>query len=256
MQINKIYMLKKFCQTIYSTLFIVLLFLVSTGIFAQNSKVKNLKKFDKKRLHFGYTLGFNTMNFSIHKADNFHNTSELSEIYSIESVAKVGFQVGIISNLRLGEYFDLRLLLNVTLGQRDLEYNIIEDTISSNKYKYSSHKMQIASTFLSFPFHIKYRAKRISNYRPYLIAGINPKIDLASQKKIKEEEMPKIRLKRFDFYYEIGFGVDYYLPYFKLSTEIKFGAGLLNIIKGDNTQYTNSIDKMNSRMFMISFHFE
>ena len=119
-----------------------------------------------------------------------------------------------------------------------------------------SHTMKIASTFIEFPIQIKYKSVRINNFCPYLIAGINPKIDFAARKKINEEEMPKIRLKNMDLYYEFGFGIDFYLTYFKLSTELKYGVGLMNMIEPDNTQFTSAIKKMNSRMIMLSFHFE
>jgi hypothetical protein len=116
--------------------------------------------------------------------------------------------------------------------------------------------MKLASTFVEFPLLLKYKAKRINNYRPYVIAGINYKLDLASKKKIKEEEMPKIRLKQGDFAYEIGFGIDFYTTYFKFSPEIKFAVGTLNVMVPDNTQYTSSIKYLKSNIFMLSFHFE
>ncbi len=97
---------------------------------------------------------------------------------------------------------------------------------------------------------------RINNYRPYLIVGINPKIDLAAQKKIKEEEMPKIRLNNLDVAWEVGTGIDFYLPYFKFSTELKYSAGLRNMVVPDGTQFTSSIKKMNSNIWTISLHFE
>jgi len=79
---------------------------------------------------------------------------------------------------------------------------------------------------------------------------------LAAQKKIKEEEMPKIRLNKFDLAWEIGFGIDFYLPYFKFSPEIKYSCGLNNMIARDNTQFTSSINRLSSNVWMLSFHFE
>ena len=68
--------------------------------------------------------------------------------------------------------------------------------------------------------------------------------------------MPKIRLKNFDLAWEVGFGIDFYLPYFKFSPEIKFSSGLRDMVVRDNTQFTSSIKKMNSNIWMLSFHFE
>ncbi|MDF1548975.1 MAG: porin family protein [Bacteroidales bacterium] len=235
----------------------VILFLLSLSLAAQEygQQQKNLPDYDQKWLHFGFTVGTNIMDFSIVKADDFFSETQFNQIYGIENRPNVGFHLGPISNLRLGEYFDFRLLINLSFGQRDLTYRLVEDTTAANPIL-STHKMKLASTYLEFPLLLKYKAMRIDNYRPYLIAGINPKIDLAAQKKIKEEEMPKIRLKNLDIAWEIGAGIDFYLPYFKLSTELKYSAGINNMVVRDDTQYTNAIKGIHSNIWMISLHFE
>ncbi|MBN1251736.1 MAG: PorT family protein [Bacteroidales bacterium] len=233
---------------------IIIIISLSTNVFAQREQPKNLQNFDNKWLHFGFTVGTNIMDFTIVNADNFFDETEVNYIYGIENQPSVGFHLGPVSNLRLGEYFDLRFLIDLSFGQRNLTYYFADTT--SGTRELSSKTMKIASTFIEFPLHIKYKSVRINNFRPYLIAGLNPKLDLAARKKIKEEEMPKIRLKNMDLYYEFGFGIDFYLTYFKFSTEIKYGIGLFDIIEPDNTQFTSSIERMNSRMLMLSFHFE
>ena len=137
-------------------------------------------------------------------------------------------------------------------GQRNISYVLK----SKKDTAYYTHEMKIESIFLDFPLLLKYKAARLNNYRPYLIGGASVRYDLASQKKIKEEEKPKIRLNPLDFYYELGFGIDFYLPYFKLSTELKLAVGLMNVLNRDNTEFTSSIGKMNSKLILLSFHFE
>ncbi len=232
---------------------IIFYILISTNLIAQKDIPKNLPNFDKKKLHFGFTIGTNIMDFSIIKANNFLNNAEVDYIYGIENKPSVGFHFGPVSNLKIGKNFDLRLLIDLSFGQRNLTY-YFADTSGTNAL--DSKTMKIASTFIEFPLLLKYQSKRINNYRPYLIGGVNTKIDLAARKKIKDDEMPKIRLKNTDLYYEFGFGIDFYLTYFKFSTEIKYGVGLFDIIVPDNTQFTSSINKMNSRILMISLHFE
>ncbi len=236
------------------TIFILLSISISSVV-AQIPKPQNLRKYDQQRLHFGFSVGFNTTDFVIRNSDNFFDTKEINEIYSIEVVQNPGFQLGGISNLRLGKYFDLRLLGYLTFAQRDLNYYILKDT-TQNGYVYDNHTMKISSIFWEMPLQIKYKAKRINNFRPYVVAGVNAKIDLSARKKIPEHEMPKIRLKRHNLYYEVGFGIDFYTTYFKFSPEIKYGVGVFNMLKPDGTQYTNSIDYLKSNILMISFHFE
>jgi hypothetical protein len=93
-----------------------------------------------------------------------------------------------------------------------------------------------------------------------LIGGMDIRRDMARNKEFNEDENIYIKLKPLDFYYEIGVGIDFYLAYFKFSTEIKYSVGTLNVVSSDASedfpQYANAIEKLNSRMFMISFHFE
>lgn len=189
------------------------------------------------------------MDFRIKHASNF---TSLDSVDNVENTRRMGFNISIVSSLRLSEYLDLRFLPGLSFGQRDLTYSYF----NKEKNTTQTRTMKIESTFIDFPFVIKYKAKRINNYRPYVIAGTNFALDLASQKEIKEEEKPKIRLEPFDIYYEIGFGIDYYLTYFKLSTEIKIAIGILNILRPDYSQYTTSIDRMTSNVVSFNFHFE
>jgi len=232
-----------------------LLLFCALSLFAQKQRQQNLPLLDKKILHFGFTVGTNVMDFTIDKADNFFSVTELNQVYAIENQSNVGFHLGPVANLRLNDYFHLRLLIDLSFGQRDLSYLLVEDTTTTTP-TLKKHTMKLSSTYIEFPFMLKYKAMRLNNISPYLLAGINPKIDLAAQKKIKEEEMPKIKLNRFDVAYELGWGIDFYLPYFRLSTELKYSVGLINAAVPDGTQYTDAIKKMNSRMWMISFHFE
>lgn len=195
------------------------------------------------------------MDFSIVKADNFFNTTEFNQIYAIENNSDFGFHLGPVSNLRISDYFHLRLLVDLSFGQRNLTYWTVLDTTDINPV-ISKHVMKISSTYIEFPLLLKYKAMRLNNFSPYLIGGFNPKIDLAAQKKIKDEELPKIRLQRLDLAYEIGTGIDFYLPYFRLSTELKYSVGLRNLMVPDGTQYSEAVQKLNSRIWMISFHFE
>ncbi len=240
---------------------IVIIFCLSvTYSLAQNKRVQNMPKYDKKRLHFGFTIGLNSMDFLIRNSDEFllDNGDDgfiIDKVYGIENTSNVGFHLGPIANLRLGEYFDLRALIDISFGQRNLNYKLSQDT-ANGRSPFYIHTMLIESIFVEFPILIKYKGQRLNNVRPYVIAGVAPKMDMAATKEIKDEEMPKIRLKQFDVYGEIGAGIDFYLPYFKLSTEIKFSMGLRDVTNRDNTQYTDAMRSLNSKMWVFSLHFE
>ncbi len=239
-------------------LFLILfinLFLFGAIFSQKNDQVPNLKTYDHKRFHFGFTVGLNTSDFYIRNSDVFFDTSQIKQVYNIENYQQPGFHLGPISNLRLGKYFDLRLLMNLTFTQRDMHYLILKENQDGDEY-FQTHIMKISSTFLQLPLLLKYKQERINNYRFYVIGGVDPTLDLAAKKKIPEDKMPMIRLRQPDIYAEIGAGIDFYLPYFKFSPELKFGVGFNNVAVADNTEYTGAMKYLRSKVFMLSFHFE
>jgi len=249
-KINKNKHMKKFFAIIFASLFI------SSALFAQKfDQVPNLKMYDHKRFHFGFTVGINTSDFYIRNSDNFFDTAQIKQVYNIENYQQPGFHLGPISNLRLGKYFDLRLLMNLTFTQRDMHYLVLRENQDGEQY-FDTHIMKISSTFFQLPLLLKYKQERINNYRFYVIGGVDPTLDLAAKKKIPEDKMPMIRLAQPDVYAEIGVGIDFYLPYFKFSPEIKFGVGFNNIAVADNTEYTQAMKYIRSKIVMLSFHFE
>ena len=234
---------------------------------AQRTVVKNLTTFDDKRLHFGFTLALNTLDFNIDHYPTIGDNSNKfvpgevvggipigadKPIRADISTLTPGFTVGIITNLRLSESLDLRFLPGMSFGERKLTYNIpIEEGNNLSKDQFFS----IKSTFLDFPLLIKYKSRRMNNQRPYLIGGVAYRIDI---NKSGKEDL--VRTKPFSSYLEAGMGWDTYLQFFRLSTELKFSFGLSNILNNgpkDQLQvYTNAFSRLSSNVFTLSFHFE
>jgi hypothetical protein len=174
----------------------------------------------------------------------------MDTVYSVEVGRFVGFNINMISNLRLTEYLDFRFSPGLMFGQRNLNYKYVKNG------EFRLHSMMIESTFLDFPLAIKYKAARINNFRPFIIGGASGRIDLAAQRKINPEERPKIRLKPFNAYYEIGVGTDFFLEYFMFGIEFKTSWGIFNNVVYDDSQFTQYYKRLNSKMFVLSFHFE
>lgn len=240
---------------------------MSYNLAAQKPKVKNDPTHDDNPIHFGFSIGLNTMDFNIKQSREAYNLKVLPDVVSL----RPGFQVHAISNVRLGKYFDFRILPGISFGgEREIAYyNVNNGTTISNM----DSLVRIESNFLELPFLIKYKGSRINNFRPYLIGGANLRLDLASTKKTwgtSKKGTSLVLLNVFDAYYEIGFGTDFYLENFKFAIELKYSVGMTDVLrrtlksKGDGpvnppeeyAVYTNVIDKLNSRMFMVSFHFE
>ncbi len=173
-------------------------------------------------------------------------------------VFKPGFSVGIVTDLRLNENWNLRFLPGLEFGERVIRYTNLPETSF-----YEDTQINAESVLINLPLLVKYRAKRINNYRPYIIGGASYKIDVQSQDKLDPEKKKFILLNTSDYYLELGAGIDFYLPYFKMSTEIKFAVGLTDILNHghdkDNPgyeQYTDVIRKINSKVITLAIHFE
>jgi hypothetical protein len=210
-------------------------------------RIENLPKYDLKPYHFGFALCLNKMDFAIHPIEDYHSFDSL---FVIQSTPQWGFNIGIVSNLRLGKFADLRFLPTLSFGQRVLDY-----TLSTGAGTAKTSK-GIESTYLDFPLLLKYKSKRLNNVRAYVLTGFQYSLDLASQAKKKARNEDLVKLKENDYLYQFGVGFDFYLEYFKFSTELKMMYGLRDLLKRDGTVYTNSIDRLNSKIFQLSFLFE
>jgi hypothetical protein len=227
---------------------LILLFVIPTisGI-AQKARLLNEPTHDDRPIHFGFCLGLNVMDFIVH---NKPNAPDNDSLVADVSQPAAGFHIQIITNYRLNDYFDVRFLPGISFGQRTLNFFKFDSLVSDK------HKLE--SNYLEFPLLLKYKAKRLNNFRPYMITGVNLRVDLA--KTFSKEDESYIDLKLLDVFYEIGAGIDFYLPYFKFSTELKFSYGFLNDLNtrsnAEQPKYQNSIEKLNSTLVMLSFHFE
>lgn len=227
---------------------VILIALVSINTVAQEHR-GNLPTYYKERLHFGFTLGVNRANFIIHPAPHFERFDTLK---SVTSAPKYGFNLGIVSELMLHQYITLRFIPNLSFAERNIQYDFQGfDTIVRKK--------TIESTFLNFPLNVKLRSKRVENFGAYILAGGSYSLDLASKRKAVTSTDPNeqiVKLKRDDFGYEVGAGAEFYFEYFKFAIEGKLSIGTRNLLIKDNTVYSNSIDKLNSKIFLVSITFE
>lgn len=233
--------------------FITLLLCLSPCIsHAQKQKVQNLQKFNEKALHFGFSLGINSANFII---TPIKNLASLDTVLSVLPGAQPGFNIAIITDFKIYDYLSLRFLPALSFQSRILNYTIV-NRIKKDTTQFAK---TVESTVIELPINIKLRSERINNIGLYLVAGAKYGYDLASQKDAKhEDDLMKalVKLSRHDIATEAGFGIDYYFPYFRFSTEIKASWGLKNLLVKDKDVFSNSLEKLRSQVILISFHFE
>ena len=227
---------------------IVLLLLTPIILSAQRAKPKNDSNYDERMLHFGFSMGLNTMDFNIKLSDEAIANNITAETVNL----KPGINIQIVTDFRPSTYLDVRFLPGVSFGQRNI--NFYQDGVLINDGQ------KLESSFLEFPLSLKYKGMRLNNSRPYIIGGLNFRYDLAGKKEYDDQQEIYLRLNRADLYYEAGAGIDIYLPYFKLTIEAKMSNGLRDILVHEPApgypQYANAIESMRSQIWVLSFHFE
>ena len=224
-------------------------FVFVLGLSAQERKVQNRPYIDQRRFHYGFFLGLHMQDMELE--NNGYIDPETGEQWYAEiDNYSPGFTVGVLGDLRLNNHFSLRISPTIHFGQKHGTYH---------EQRSGSDSTQVfKSTYISVPIDVKFAAPRYNNFRPYLIAGLNPMVDLTARKH------DALRLKPFDLYLEVGMGCDIYLPFFKLNPEIKFCFGLLDIIQKDRSdlidgtlmKYTKAVNGGHSNMIVLTFNFE
>lgn len=204
--------------------------------------IVNLENFDKPRTHWGYFLGFNSYDFK------FDYTLAGKDVLVDKST---GFNVGLVGNLRLTEYFDLRFEPGLYYTQRNLNFPDFESEWDATR--------EVKSTYIHFPLLLKYSALRTGNVRPYLVGGISKSMNLSSNFKATDDNSAaRFRMEKWTTNWEIGFGLDLYLEYFKFSPSIRGVFGLNDEIIPDNdpnSPWTSNIEGMRTRAILINFTF-
>lgn len=214
-----------------------------------NNKVMNKPYADLRKWHLGFSIGMHTQTLGI--TPNGIPDEDGLQWWTEQPGFQPGFNVTGLFDLRLNTYFNLRFTPGLAFGSRDMEMK----TDNSDEVL----RQSVKTAYLMFPIDLKFSSVRYRNARPYLTAGVMPAVNLTR----KRGEY--LQLKPGEFFLTVGFGCDFYLPYFKFIPEVKFCFGLgdaLNHNRPDlvddpaTLKITNSIKKATSSMVMFTFYFE
>lgn len=231
---------------------VIFLLIISTTGNAQFTKnifskdpIINLETWQKKRLYFGYYLGFNNYDFKFDYKNNIPAGTD------IQVKKTTGFNVGVVADLRLQEYINLRFEPGLYYTKRDLYFPGFPDKLD--------YLREVSSTYINFPLLLKFSALRAGNVRPYLLGGASTTLNLSANNKSKDDnEEQKFRVKPWTYNYEIGFGIDIFTEYFIFSPSIRGQFGIGDELIRDNnpnSPWTSNIDSMKSRALLVNFTF-
>ena len=233
------------------------------GCMAQQDRRVQYKPYiDLRPMHFGILVGahlqdleFENVGMQTITDDNGIVTNQL--IVCDADRWSPGFSVGVLGELRLHDNFSLRISPTMHFGAKHLTFIDLQNKDATGKP--IKQTQDLKNTYISLPIDIKFAAPRWNNHRPYLIAGINPMINMT------KGDTDIVRLNRFSTMLEVGLGCDFYLPFFKLIPELKFCFGLGNVLdmnhknelRDDNLKaYAGSVSSAQSKMIVLTFYFE
>ncbi len=207
----------------------------------------NLMNHDNKKMYFGILVGFNSTRFQITRSEQFLNNDT---ILVVDSPTTPGFNLGIVSNFKLTPRIDARIIPTLIFAEKILRYE--KSTVAGTPVP-----DPIEAIYLDLPIGIKYKSDRFyNNFRFYVLAGGKIDFDMASNSK-KRKANDIVKLARFDFTAEVGFGFEFYFPLFIFSPEFKVGHGLNNVhVPTEKLIYSDVIDKLKSRTITFSLQFE
>ena len=232
---------------------LILIYILSINIASSQlftkEKLSNNENFDKAKISWGYYLGINSYDF------NFDYQQDLSDV-QLEKTT--GFNVGLIANLRINDFFDLRFEPGLIMSNRNLSYN--PNDFGDSEFLENIHLREVKSTYIHFPLLLKISTKRLNNFKPFITTGVSTAINLSSnEKNLADNSSGQFRTKKNMFFYELGFGIDLYLEWFKFTPSIRGVFAISDeLIRDDDplSPWTGNINFMKTSGVLINFTFQ
>ena len=233
--------------------FVLSFIFLSQAINAQlftKEKIQNQENIDKMKYSWGYYLGFNSYDF------NFDYNQNLEDI-RVEKT--LGFNVGLIGNMRINDYLDLRIEPGLIISRRNLTYD--ESYFDGLDFNNSDLLREVRSTYIHFPLLLKFSTKRFNNIKPFIIGGFSAALNLSSNEENPDDNLVgQFRTKRGMLFYELGVGIDLYLFWFKFTPSLRGVFALNDEIVRDNNNasspWTGNIHSMKTRGVFVNFTFQ
>ncbi len=214
-----------------------------------NNKVQNKPYIDLRPFHYGFSIGLHQQ--SLRLPNSGYIDPETGQQWQVSNDRfDPGFTVGLIAEWRINSYLGFRVLPTMHFANKHLTFR--EKTTGALEYQ------DMKSTYIALPIDLKIAAPRHNNYRPYLLVGGYGMYDLNSK------SQANIATKQLSFGFEVGFGCDYYMPFFKFCPELKFCFGLNDELQtnrsklNDQTKniFTKSVKDAHTTTIVLTLHFE
>lgn len=216
---------------------------IATSLIGQQVKTRenlNYLDFQNKRFYFGMALGINSGKFIVNQSKNLIGNPSIN---TVESESKNGFNVHMITNMKMGENFDFRVNPGFSFNYRSLTFNNEKDRT-------------IESVFFEVPISIRFKSAPYKDKRAFVSAGIKYGYDVSSNSRTRRTENV-LKVAPHDFQWEVGVGMQFFNPFFIFSPELKISRAINNsLIYNGALEESNVIQSMNSQFITLTFNFE
>ena len=228
----------------YILIFITFAFLSS----AQKRKMQNQPYADHKLYQIGFHVGMHAQDLIL---TNNGIASPSGETWFAEiPYYNPGFSVGVIGDLFLNPYMNLRVIPTIHFGDKAVIFK--EQATEEEK------RVGMRTNYLDIPLNVKISSMRLNNCRPYILGGAYGTLELGRKKG------NILLMKPYDYGLEFGLGCRFYFSFFRLSPELKFKFGLSDNLEKNRVDLTNEYDKTfthalskaTTRMIVFTFNFE
>ena len=245
-------------------LYIILqiLILATAVAVAQERRAENRPYCDLRPFHLGVVVGTHWQdtefdNVGLHTLQNADGTTSDCLITCDQDRWDLGFQVGVLGEMRLNTYFALRIAPTIYFGNRHYVFhNLLKPNINGHP---TEERQDMKTAYIGCDFDLIYAAKRFNNHRPYMMMGVVPMVNLTTKAN------DYLQMKNSSLFFEVGLGCDFYMPFFKFRPELKFMYSLSNTLNNNHPddlrdpamkQYATAVNRATSKMIALTFYFE
>ncbi|MFM7194735.1 MAG: porin family protein [Bacteroidota bacterium] len=206
---------------------------------------RNNPEYDRRKFTYGFSIGIHNSAYQIRYANKFI-TQDQDTVHSVVPDFQGGFSLGFLINLRLHDMLDIRLMPKAGFYNHRLAYNF---TNAPTK------RQLVETTMVELPLLLKYKSMRRGNVRMYMVGGVTPAFE-ASGKKEVESTSGQLTIRKGNLSLDGGLGFDFYFPLFKLSQEIRYSRGVLNILGDYASAYRQPIQSISTNTISVYFIFQ
>jgi len=208
--------------------------------------------FDRRKFNLGFSMGLSYNSYKMTSQINAKDLGTGEVVRRVKLTPKPGIYLGLITNFKVSNNFDIRFVPNVTLEERDFRFLMDTTTIVVSDPVVNK---KIEASNLNLPLTVKFKSDYYQNVRVYIALGGQLSINMASTKKVLNDP-DLLKTERVDWAGVAAFGIDLYGEKLKLTPEIKYTLGARNIYVPDNTRFSNAISNLFNQTIVFSINFE